>query len=733
MLRRSCRFALLVLLQGVVLAQDPPTRERVGLVLSGGGARGLTHIGVLQVLEELRVPVDCVAGTSMGAIIGGLYSYGLDPYEIERVVTEMDWGYLLQDGSVRTDLAIRRRIEAREFQIDVTLGFRDGAIALPKGLVQGQNLGFALDQLVLEAFDVASFDDLSLPFRCVAADIGDGSRIVFDKGDLARAMRASMALPGVFAPVEWQGRLLVDGGIIDNLPVEAARAMGAKRLIAVDIGTPPVRREDIQNLLGITSQMVSLLTQEYVNKALASLTQNDLLIQPQLGTLTSSDFTASREFIRIGRAQALAQTEALRKFAVSEAEFATWRARHRRVVRPLPIVVGIEVTGCERVDEQLLISRIQQPVGEPLDPVRLKRGLETAYGLDGFELVRCRVVPVPTSPGECTLLVEVIEKSWGPGLVRFGLDAGTDFQGGDRFSIGGRLVITDAGPLGAEWATDVRVGTDTLISTEWFQPLDLERRLFVEPSVGFSRGPVRAFVLGQTSEFSTKVYGGAFDVGSHLIPNAEVRVGLDRGYGEYELESGLAPPGEQDFDDGGAHATFLYDSLDRSSFPTAGVLTGGSWQMRSRSLGADTDYEFVNAGLFAVTSAFGQALALRMRGQWETSGDVAVYDQIAIGGLFELSGLGNTAVLGPEAGVVSLITYRGLSGASGRLHFPVYVGASLEAGGGWEWSELADDDLVIAGSLFLGIDSLLGPIFFAFGAAEGGERAVYFSIGQIGF
>jgi NTE family protein len=733
MLQRSCRLVLLVLLQGAALAQEPPARERVALVLSGGGARGLTHIGVLQVLEELRVPVDCVAGTSMGAIIGGLYSYGLDPYEIERVVTEMDWGYLLQDGSVRTDLAIRRRVEAREFQIDVTLGVRDGHVALPKGLVQGQNLGFALDQLVLEAFDAASFDDFSLPFRCVAADIGDGTRIVFDKGDLARAMRASMALPGVFAPVEWQGRLLVDGGIIDNLPVEAARAMGAKRLIAVDIGTPPMRREDIQNLLGITSQMVSLLTQAYVDKALESLTKNDLLIQPQLGTLTSSDFTKAREFIRIGRDQALAQAAPLRAFAVSEAEFAAWRTRHRRVAQPLPIVTGIEVKGCERVDEQLLVSRIQQPLGEPLDPVKLKRGLETAYGLDGFELVRCRVVPVPGSPGECTLLVEVIEKSWGPGLVRFGLDAGTDFQGGDRFSIGGRLVITDAGPLGAEWAADMRLGTDTLISTEWFQPLDLERRLFVEPSVAFSRGPVRALFLGQTSEFSAKVYSANFDIGSHLIPNAEVRVGLDRGDGEYEIQSGLAPPGDLDFDDGGAHATFLYDSLDRTSFPTAGVLAGASWHLRSQSLGADTDYEFSTAGLFAVTSVFGQALAVRMRGQWETAGDVPFYDQIAIGGLFELSGLGNTAVLGPEAGVASLITYRSLSEVSGRLHFPVYVGASLEAGGGWKWSELADEDLVVAGSLFLGIDTLLGPIFFALGAAEGGERAVYFSIGQIGF
>jgi|JRYL01.1.fsa_nt_gb NTE family protein len=346
-------LACLLLLGGVLMAGhvraqgEPPAagggatpdggeRPRLGLVLSGGGARGLAHVGVLQVLEELRVPVDCIAGTSMGSIIGALYAYGYDPYEIERIVLAMDWEYLLQDSPLRTDLAIRRRVEQREYQINLTVGVRDGHVALPKGLVQGQNLGFVLDGLLLEAHDLESFDRLRLPFRCVAADIGDGSRIVFERGDLARAIRASMALPGVFAPVAWQGRLLVDGGIIDNLPVQAARDLGARQLIAVDIGTPPMRPDQIQDLLGITSQMVALLTQEYIDRALASLTPADVLVQPQLGALTSADFAKGAEFIRLGREYALQQKAALQRFAVGEAEFAAWQARHRRPPTPAP-------------------------------------------------------------------------------------------------------------------------------------------------------------------------------------------------------------------------------------------------------------------------------------------------------------------------------------------------------------------------------------------------------------
>ncbi len=728
---RPLLFVLLLCLSAGVQAQSGTERPRLGLVLSGGGARGFAHIGVLQVLEELRVPVDCIAGTSMGSIIGGLYAYGLSPDEIERIVANMDWDYVLQDSPLRTDLAIRRRLEEREFQIHLTIGVRDGSVALPKGLVQGQNLGFVLDQTALQAHDLASFDDLPLPFRCVAADIGDGTRVVFDSGDLPRAMRASMALPGVFAPVEWGGRLLVDGGIIDNLPVEAARSMGAQRLIAVDIGTPPMRREEIQDLLGITSQMVALLTQRFIDDALASLTPQDLLIQPDLGKLTSASFDAGDELVRLGREQALRQAEQLRAYSVPEAEYQAWRARQRRQQAPLPIVTGIEVEGCQDVDPQLIRNRIQQPIGAPLDINALKRSLEKAYGLDLFELLRCRVLYA--ADGTCVLHIDATEKSWGPGYLRFGLDAGTDFAGGDSFSIGGRYVLTGAGPLGAEWATDLRVGTNTLVRTEWFQPLESERSVFVAPSVGYGRRPVRAPIGNQISTLTEEQAWGAIDIGTHALSGTELRLGIDRGVARYHVDSGLTPPGQDTFDDGGLHLQFVGDTLDRSTFPSSGLLATAEYRWRLTGMGAESDYEVARASLLAVTQVWGQSVALRLGGQFEVAGRVDYVDLAMIGGLFELSGYGNTELVGSESGLASLITYRKLGDASGRLAFPVYVGASAELGGVWRWSNLAEEDVIVAGSLFVGVDSPLGPIFVAYGAAEGGHHAAYFTVGQLRF
>jgi NTE family protein len=729
-MRAAMMFALFLLATGVA-AQDPAPRPRLGLVLSGGGARGLAHIGVLQVLEELRVPVDCVAGTSMGAIVGGLYAYGYDPYAIERLVVGLDWPYLLQDSPRRSDLSIRRKQEEYEFLVQLRVGYRDGGIALPKGLVQGQNLGIVLDQLTLEAHDLASFDDLPLPFRCVAADIGNGRRIVFDRGDLPRAMRASMALPGIFAPVDHEQSLLVDGGILDNLSVEAARAMGAERVIAVDIGTPPSRLEDIRDLLGITSQMVALLTQTYVDDAIESLRPEDLLIQPQLGALTAADFARGPELIALGREWALRQAGALRRFAVGEAEFAAWRHAHRRVARPLPIVTAIEIAPTGRFESGMVADRLTLRVGERLDLLRLKRDLERIHGLDLFELVRCRVRF--TGPEQCVLEVRAIEKSWGPGYLRFSLDAGSDFNGGNAFSVGLRYVETGIGPLDAEWATTLRLGTDTLLQTEWFQPLFRSRALFVAPAIGYSRRPLRAPVGSQITEFTGDQGSAQLDVGTHWIDTTELRFGIDRGFGEYEVEAGLPPPGDDEVDDGGLHAQAELDTLDRSTFPTSGLRAVGHWRLREDSLGAERDYSIARFGMFGAVQVLEQVFALRLSGQWQLSGVPTFADVFPIGGLFNLSGLGAIDLVGLEGGVASLLTYRRLSSSANPLQFPLYAGGSVEAGGLWDWGEVTSDDVRYGGSVFAGIDSPLGPIFLALGFGEGGERAAYFTLGQIRF
>jgi NTE family protein len=707
----------------VLAAQEPTPRPRVGLVLSGGGARGIAHIGVLKVLEELRVPVDCISGTSMGSIIGGLYAYGLSPEELERWVEGVDWPYILQDYPRRVDLAIRRKQEEYEFLVQLRVGVHEGKVALPKGLLQGQNLGLVLDQLALEAHEVRSFDDLPIPFRCVAADIVEGSRVVFDRGDLPLALRASMALPGIFSPVEWEGRLLVDGGILDNLPVDAARSMGAVRLIAVDIGTPPSKLEELHDLFGITSQMVSILTKKYVTEAVESLSPEDVFIRPDLGDLSAADFERGEELIRIGTEWARKHSAELSRFSVSPEEYERWRARQRRTPKPLPVIDEIRIVTTPGIAPDLVAAILTTKEGDTLDLLRLRRDLEHVYGTDLFEKVRFRLLRGPE--GRHVLEIKADEKSWGPGYLRFAFDTSTDFDGEGGFTVGLNYTHTAIGRTDAEWRTKVTLGTNTSIATEWFQPFDEKRMFFVAPAIGFERFPVRTEIAGVQTDAIVQRGGGRLDGGMHVGGWSELRFGVDFQRGDLDFDD-VHPPAEGDFDDNGLHASLEIDTLDASIFPKSGVRARATWKRRFESLGSDEDFEVVDVAGYGVETIEGQSIALFTSLQFETGGQTQPSEAFAVGGLFRVSGLGPVAMGGPEGGVASLITYRRLAG--------VYLGGSVEAGGVWDgWDTINSHEVIFGGSVFSGLETPLGPIYLAYGWAENGEKSAYLIVGQIFF
>ncbi|HUJ52989.1 MAG TPA: patatin-like phospholipase family protein, partial [Steroidobacteraceae bacterium] len=275
-------------------------RPRVGLVLSGGGARGAAHVGVLKVLEQTHVPIDAIAGTSMGAVVGGLYASGLSARDIEKIMTSINWQDAFRDRPPREDLDLRRKEEDENYLVKFPLGVRDGQIVLPKGLVQGQRLTETLRRLTLPVARITHFDDLPTPFRAVATDLENGDRVVMDSGDLTTAMRASLSAPGVFAPVERDGRLLVDGGIADNLPVDIARAMGVDVLIVVDVSAPLLVRQQLSSAPVISNQMLAILIRHNSEAQLASLTPKDILIQPPLGNASSFDFGSVGKVIGAG-------------------------------------------------------------------------------------------------------------------------------------------------------------------------------------------------------------------------------------------------------------------------------------------------------------------------------------------------------------------------------------------------------------------------------------------------
>src|SRR3954468_15626271 len=302
------------------LAQRAP---RIGVVLSGGGARGLAHVGVLKVLEEMRVPVHCVTGTSMGAIVGGAYAAGTPPAELEALVRKADWNEVFRDSPPRTDISTRRKIDEYKTLFAPEYGVKRSGLVLPKGVIAGVAIEAFFRGLTQPAIDVTDFDKLPIPFRAVAADIETGEAVVLSHGGLARALRASMSVPGALAPVEIDGRLLVDGGIANNLPIDEARKLCGDVIIAVNISSPALKREQITSAFSVAGQLINFLGKVNVERQLASLGSRDLLIAPQLGDIAASSFERSADAIRIGEEATRAVAGALGRYSVTEEQYRT--------------------------------------------------------------------------------------------------------------------------------------------------------------------------------------------------------------------------------------------------------------------------------------------------------------------------------------------------------------------------------------------------------------------------
>jgi NTE family protein len=449
------------------LPAAPPQRPRIGLVLSGGGARGAAHIGVIKVLEELRVPVDVIAGTSMGSIVGSSYASGQTVANMTRDVAHIKTEMLAKDQPPRPDLGPPEADDWRDY-IGPQFGYRDGSLQLPKGAITGVALEAVLRELALAKGDW-NFDKLPIPFRAIATDVYTGQMTVLKSGDLATAMRASMSVPGAVAPVPIGGKLLVDGGLTRNLPVDVARAMGAEVIIAVNLGTPLLPREQITSAFSVALQMLNILTEQNVGASLASLKPQDVLILPELGDYSAGDFDHMPSTIPIGEAAARKLAGQLERYSLPPEQYAAHRQQQVRVVaqdtRP---VDELRVEGLERVNEQVVIQSMETTVGSPLDVATLDLDMRRIYGRGDFEHVQYQLID---EPEHRILAVQAVEKSWGPTYVRFGLSLSSDFRGDNAFNLLASIRRTWLNKLGGEWRADVQVGNDGLLFTEFYQPL----------------------------------------------------------------------------------------------------------------------------------------------------------------------------------------------------------------------------------------------------------------------
>jgi NTE family protein len=718
--------------------QSPPlVRPRICLVLSGGGARGMAHIGVLKVLEELKIPIDCIAGTSMGAVVGGLYASGMTAAQIDTTMRSVDWQEAFRDAPPRRDLAFRRKQDDRNFLVRLPLGLKHGQILLPKGFIQGQKLQETLRQLTLPFSNSTDFDLLPTPFRAVATDLLTGNAVLMDKGDLAIAMRASISAPGVFAPVETQGRVLVDGGLAENLPIDVAREMHADILIVSDVSFPLQARSELNSALSISNQMLAILVRKDADRQRATLSSSDILVEPVLGPASSTDFTAVNSTIAAGENAARVMLARLDPLSVSDTAYHDYVARRASREPGLPAIKFVRVDDQSKRYEKTIMAEMQPLVGKPLDIDAVGARVTELYGLGNFETLDYALAERGEGADqESGLEVRARRKSWGPNYVRFGLNLEDNFQGNSRYNAATRFILTELDDRGAELVTDVQIGSDPKVASEFYQPLNAQRTWFVAPSLRIEARDLQLYARdAEIADYRDREAEADFDIGHTLGNWGEIRAGFHRTNGLTRVRLGDPNLVERQYNDGELFVKFSYDRLDNLHFPREGQQFTFQWDANRTDLGADTASDKVQADWLMAGSRGRNTLLF-----WASAGSVvggsikatAVPDLFSLGGFFNLSGLAPTSLFGPNYAIARAIYFRKISrGGEGFFEFPAYVGMSLELGNIWQQrSDVNFGSAHKDASLFLAFDTFLGPVYLGSGYDTAGHSAYYLFLGR---
>ncbi|WP_460127459.1 patatin-like phospholipase family protein [Pseudomonas sp. H1_D05] len=727
-MRRLLFCLLLGLLPLFVHASDAP-RPKVGLVLSGGAARGLAHIGVLKALEEQGIKIDAIAGTSMGAVVGGLYASGYKIDELEKLALNIDWQAALSDAPPREDVPFRRKQDDRDFLVKQKLSFRDdGSLGLPLGVIQGQNLALLLESLLAHTSDTRDFDKLPIPFRAVATDIANGEKVVFRKGHLPQVIRASMSIPAVFAPVELDGRLLVDGGMTDNIPLDVAREMGVDVAIVVDIGTPLRNRKQLTTVVDVLNQSITLMTRSNSEEQLAALKSSDVLIQPALAAYGVTDFGKAQDMIDAGyRATRIldARLAVLKPEESQDAELAAARSPGQRT----PIITAIRVENDSKVDDDVIRYYIRQHIGEPLDLGRLHSDMGTLYGLDYFEQVQYRVVH---KGQDHTLVISARGKRSGTDYLRVGLNLSDDMRGDSAFNLGASYRINGINRLGAEWLTRAQIGDKQELYTEFYQPLDVGSRYFVAPYASFEAQNVEAVLDNDPiAQYRVERYGFGLNFGRQIGNNGEVRFGVGEAWGKADVRIGDQDLPSENFNEGFYALKYSYDSLDNVYFPHDGKDVSLTLMQFEPGLGSDTRYRQWEFKLDKAMSRGPDTLILGGRYGRTLDDANVVTSSFLLGGARQLSGFREDAISGQNVSLMRAVYYRRLTPRSYLpLDFPLYAGASLERGRAWNNDNEFDSGYINAASVFIGFDTPLGPLNFSYGLNDANEQAVYLNLGQ---
>ena len=707
----------------------------VGLVLGGGGARGLAHVGVLQVLEENRIPVDRIAGTSMGAVVGSLYAEGQSADDVRRVADGIDWVALFDDGVPRQRLGFRRKRDERDVLVGYRISFDSHGLVLPQGVLRGQNLFLTLAEYLAPARGIRDFDSFAIPFRAVAGDLETGEAVVMGAGDVATAVFASMAVPGGLPPVVRDGRLLVDGFIADNVPIDVARGMGARRLIVVDVTTPLQTRERMSSFVSVISQLQLLLGRQSIERQIESLAPEDVLIRPDLEGISSTGFDRAADAIEAGRAAALAMLDRLRPLALPEAEWAAYlAARRARAPDAVPLVAFVQIDNQSDTPTRGIEERVRQRPGAPLDARAMTEDLQDVYALGGFRAVRYGIGRADGRAGNGVTITTEGDPSTSDWL-QLGLGLSTDFDRRNQLVLGFAYTRRNLGGSGLEWRTDARFGSRLLLASglyaEWGDRDSRPGRMFAEITPYWSRIDTLLYQDGRAlSEVREGRIGTVVDAGLLFGNSTELRAGIGYAHVDLGMLIGASPSPADRMRDMEWHLGLTVDTLDRLSFPTHGLRAEILVTDHLRRLGGDLAYGTVTGRIWKPLTRGRDTLLLSAEfGLSQEVGGPSLGD-FRLGGFLNLSGLDPDQLRGRHMLLGRAIFYRRLSAESPLINMPLYVGGSAELGNVWQTlDEMAHLRLRPAASLFIGVDTPLGPFTIASGLSRG-SGALYLNLGR---
>ncbi len=711
---------------------DPVDRPRIGLVLSGGGARGAAHIGVLKVLEEMHIPIDAIAGTSVGALVGGLYASGMSPDEIQHIVQDTDWDKVFDDAPSRNNLSFRRKMDNGKYIPNLEVGIQGGRLMMPTGLTVGRKVSFMLHRILLRNGFIQDFDELHIPFRAVATDLTTGEMVVLSKGNLADALRASMAVPGAISPLDLNGRLLADGGLVRNLPIDVIQKMDVDIVIAVNVAKGLFPRKRLNSALAVSQQMITIMLLKDEHEQLSLLHDRDVYIHPELGDMAASDFANMGDVIEPAFEATRAQADKLKSLSVDEETYAAYLAHQRGADVQEQQVDFVNVSDQSRLDPQVLLSRIKTETGKKLDLATLQRDLGRIYQVGSFETVTFEWVEDEDRQG---ILIHTKAKPWGNNFLQLGVKLSDNLEGDSRFDLLMAHTMTEVNRLGGEWKNEFQFGSTRRIRTEFFQPLDYAGHWAIMPYLEYSSDVQESYdsELDNWTEYRLRLLSGGFLAGRQFGNWGAAMVGFVRRTGSLApftvFQDNLTGP-SQDVDMGGYTVRLDYDQTDDPYFPRSGDSGHLHWYRSTTSLGADRAYHKLDFAYEAVFDLGESTLVFGGEYGDSLGSELPYYDNFRLGGRLRLSGYRLGQISGNQKAFLRSVYYRQLP-----IHlfgFKFFAGGSVEAGNVWKTrSQMNWNDVRLSGSMFMGSRTMAGAIYVGIGFSEEGDTLFYFTLGQI--